>query len=76
LYRPFSESASVECRGYSLPLQRAITDFSADLPFEQAMKKLKEHYGVEVGGSMARKITEAHGVAFSGWTSCPSGEGA
>lgn len=32
------------------------------------MKKLKEHYGVEVGSSMARKITEAHGVAFSGWT--------
>ena len=27
--RPFSSSAQIHCRGYSLPLQRAITDFGA-----------------------------------------------
>jgi hypothetical protein len=60
LFRPFSTSASVDCRGYSTPIQRAITDFGADVSFDSTVKKIKEHYGIEIPSSMARLITENH----------------
>ena len=59
--RSFASSAGVVCRGYSLGLQRAITDFGADKAFGKVPKKLKEHYGIEVPESMAREITERNG---------------
>ena len=59
-WRPFSESAGVRCRGYSLGLQRAITDFGADVAFGKVPQKLKEHYGIEVSISAGQRITEAH----------------
>lgn len=46
--RPFEKAAHVICRGYSLPLQRVMTDFGADESFSGAAKKIKEHYGIEV----------------------------
>jgi hypothetical protein len=58
--RPFSILSGVSCRGYSLPLQRVITDFGADHPFNGVIKKLKEHYGIEIPVDSARKITEHH----------------
>lgn len=58
--RPFVQSARVHHRGCSRPLQRAVTDFAADVPFAQAMDKLVEHYGVLLGESTIRRITEAH----------------
>ncbi len=58
--RPFSLSAQVKCRGYSLPLERAIVDFGADVAFGRISEKLKEHYGIEVPASSARLITEKH----------------
>ncbi len=60
LIRPFSQSAAVECRGYSVPLQRIITDFGSDVAFGRITKKLKEHYGISVPISSARKITQKH----------------
>jgi hypothetical protein len=60
--RPFLRVAEVTPRSCSLPLQRAITDFGADHGFGQVPKKLQEHYGITVGGSTARKITEKHGA--------------
>jgi hypothetical protein len=60
LVRPFCLSADVHTRGYSQPLQRRITDFGADVPFGKVSCKLKEHYGIEVPTSSARKITEDH----------------
>lgn len=60
IYRPFAQKFRVHCRYYSRPLQRAITDFGADVSFGQAMEKMKEHYGLEVSACMIRKITEAH----------------
>jgi hypothetical protein len=60
LVRPFSLSAGVSCRGYSMPLQRVITDFGADVSFEDTAAKVKEHYGVEFPASTARLITEKH----------------
>ena len=59
--RPFSLRAGVSSRRYSLPLQRALTDFGADAPFAEVVKKMREHYGVEVSASAAREMTESHG---------------
>jgi hypothetical protein len=33
LCRPFQQAAQISCRGYSTRLQRAITDFGADVAF-------------------------------------------
>jgi predicted NAD/FAD-dependent oxidoreductase len=41
--RPFAKSAGVSARGCSRPLQRAVTDFGADVPYAKAMDKLVEH---------------------------------
>ena len=60
IIRPFSCSAEVSCRGYSLPLQRAITDFGAEVPFHKISAKLYEHYGIDVPVSSSRLITENH----------------
>lgn len=60
LYRPFSYTAEVTSRSYSIPLQRVITDFGADVPFKKISNKLAEHYGIEVPESSAQKITEKH----------------
>lgn len=54
----------MKCRGYSLGLQRAITDFGADDAFGDAPQKLKEHYGIDVPVSSVRAITERHGTAI------------
>jgi len=58
--RPFSSSAQIHCRGYSLPLQRAITDFGADVSFGRIPEKLQEHYGITVPVSSAQAITQKH----------------
>jgi len=57
--RPFCRAAGVQCRSYSQPLQRRMTDFGADAAFGQVPAKLKEHYGIEVPVSAVRSITEA-----------------
>jgi len=41
-------------------LQRAITDFGADVAFGKVPRKVKEHYGIEVPVSAAQTITEQH----------------
>jgi hypothetical protein len=41
-----------------------MTDFGADESFGEAAKKTKEHYGIEVPISAARKVTQAHGEAM------------
>jgi len=64
--RPFSETAGVRCRGYSLLLQRRITDFGSEKSFERAARQVKEHYGFAVGASTVRRITEGHGQRLHG----------
>jgi hypothetical protein len=61
--RPFCEMARISSREYSLPLQRALSDFGADHSFGEASKKMREHYGVEVAASGARSCTLAHAKA-------------
>lgn len=48
------------CRGVSLPLQRVLTDFSADVAFGRVPDKLQEHYGIALSVSSIRRITERH----------------
>jgi Uncharacterised protein family (UPF0236) len=62
--RPFSASAGVRCKGYSLGLQRVITDFGADHAFGKVPARVKEHYGIEVPESSVRAITEKHAQAM------------
>ena len=57
----------VQCRKYSRALQRAVTDFGADSSFEEAVEKMKEHYGLTVPGEMIRKITERHAETIANW---------
>ncbi len=61
--RPFGRAARVSCRGYSLGLQRVVTDFGADVAFARVPEKVREHYGIEVAASTVRAITEGHGAA-------------
>ena len=62
--RPFAQAARVKCRGYSLRLQRILTDFGAEESFEQASRRVKEHYRIEVNGTSIRRITNNHGEAM------------
>ncbi len=48
----------MRCRGYSLPLERAVADLGADVPFGQVAAKLQEHYGISVAIGAARTLTE------------------
>lgn len=59
-FRPFSFSADLSYRGYSVPLRRRMSDFGADHSFAESAKKLKEHYGIDIPLDMIRKITEYH----------------
>ena len=58
--RPFSLSAQVKCRSYSYHLQRAIVDFGADVSFQEAQKKVLEHYGIEFPVNSIQTIAENH----------------
>jgi hypothetical protein len=64
LVRPFAASAAVECRGYSLGLQRVLVDFGAEESFPQAAARVREHYGLEISSSALRRYTEAHAAAM------------
>lgn len=70
--RPFPSTARVHCQGYSLGLQRVITDLAADCSFAAAVSKVREHYGIEVGQSAVRSITEGHGAAMQAESAVPA----
>lgn len=62
----------MRCRGYSGPLQRAITDFGADNAFAQVAAKLAEHYGITLPPGTAATITQRHAHALSDDDTAPS----
>lgn len=66
-FRPFFVAAEVSPRSCSLPLQRRIVDFAADVPFHDVPKKLKEHYGIEICIEVARQIALEHACAMTGF---------
>ena len=63
-WRPFSESAGVRCRGYSLLLQRRLTDVGSEQSFARAAEQVKEHDGFEISPTTLRNVSEAHGQAL------------
>ena len=50
-----------------MPLQRALTNFGADVSFGEASKKMKEHYGIEVPACVIEKVILKHAEGFSDW---------
>lgn len=46
-------------------MQRAITDFGADVPFAQVREKIREHYGIDIANGAAATITEGHASRMS-----------
>ena len=63
--RPFCREAQVKHRGYSLRLQRVLTDFGAEVSFGQAVRRVKEHYAIEVPEEAVRQHTLRHGKAIA-----------
>lgn len=63
----------MHARGYSAPLQEAITDFGADEPFAKVVEKVRRHYGVDISTYAARTVTLTHAhqiEALGGEASC------
>lgn len=60
---PFTQSAEVDCRDYSVLLERAIVDFGADTSFGQAAEKVREHYGISISATAVQSITKKHAEA-------------
>lgn len=62
----------------SLPLQRVLTDFGAEVAFAQVPDKLREHYGITLPVSTIRRITERHAermLADEATVELPAGTG-
>ena len=59
-FRPFSSQVNVSPRGYSMPLQRAMTDFGCERSFAKATHALYEHDGVDIAQSAERFFTLKH----------------
>ena len=58
--RPLSEASGMGHRQYSRRLQRLVSDFGIDHPFNQVPGKLQEHHGISIPVESARRITEKH----------------
>lgn len=63
LVTPFTKGAEINCRDYSILLERAIVDFGADTSFGQAAEKFKEHYGINISEKTVQVITKKHAEA-------------
>ena len=72
--RPFSETAGVHNRAYSLLLQCRITDSGTEKSFARAAGQVFEHYGMEIPISAIHRITEHHGEQLHGEPQWVQGE--
>lgn len=63
--RPFCQGLGLVHRGYSLKLQRAMTDFGAEESFQRASQRLEEHYGIRINSEAIRQQTLRHGKAIA-----------
>ncbi len=69
--RPLCRHAQIQPRGYSRPLQAAMTDFGAEVSFAQASARLQQHYGIAVPPSAVRLRTLHHGATLQAWSPPP-----
>lgn len=58
--RPLLARLGVAARGCSRRLQRTLTDFAADEPFEAAAGKVREHYGLKINSERVRRVCLEH----------------
>jgi hypothetical protein len=65
--RPFCREAQVKHRGYSLRLQRVLTDFGSEVSFGRAVSRVREHYAVEVPVEAVRQHTLRHAKPSPHW---------
>lgn len=70
-YRPFCVDRGVSNRGYSGPLQRAVTDFGADESFGAAAAKMREHYRIDIPVGAVRRHTLLHGKKIAALSDKP-----
>ena len=61
--RPFCREAQIKHRGYSLRLQRVLTDFGSEVSFGRAVSRVREPYAVEVPVDAVRQHALRHGKA-------------
>ena len=66
-HRPFRGLTGLKCRGKSLVLQRALTDFGAEKSFQRASEQLREHYGVDLHRSSVREVVEQQAGKAAGF---------
>lgn len=64
-FRPFCREAQVKHRGYSLRLQRVLTDFGSEVSFGQAVRRVREHYAIAVPAEAVRQHTLRHGKTIA-----------
>lgn len=62
LRRPFGKTAAVQCRGYSGPLQRVITEFGADNAFGRVAEKLAEPWAMPLQRGALKSLADAAGM--------------
>lgn len=53
-------------------MQRRLTDFASDIPFQGVPGKLKEHYGIELCPETIRKVTLNHAEKMQKFMEVPS----
>jgi len=58
---PFRRLTGVRGKWRSRILERALVDFGSEESFEKAHMRLEEHYGISIGASTIRAVTEEHG---------------
>ncbi len=56
--RPTTDILRIQKSGRSTRLERVLTDFGADESFAKAAKKLREHYGFEMGRTTILRVVE------------------
>lgn len=57
-------SAQISIRDYSIHLQRAVTDLAAVESYGRTVKKMKEHYGMDIPESSVMTIAAKHAHAI------------
>lgn len=63
--RPLPAAIAVSTRSCSRPLQRAVSDFGLESSFEQAQKRVQEHYGFNLPLSAVANVTRRNAEAIA-----------
>lgn len=59
--RLLPQRLGIKSRGYTRKMQRVLVDFGCEHSFEQASRRVQEHYGIEVSSTRIRTTCLKHG---------------